>query len=159
MRKVLRVTKWILLVGLCLFVVLQFIRPARTNPVSEPSLALESHTKVDAPIAALLDRSCNDCHSNKTRWPWYTNISPVSWFVVGHVNEGRDDMNFSEWGRYDKRTQENMLRDMCELVQEGSMPLSSYTPLHRGSKPTPEDSKMLCTWTERERAALSARQN
>src|SRR5215510_10697027 len=108
MRKLLRITKWIVLVGVCLFALLQFIRPARTNPIVESSLTLESHTRVDQPVAALLDRSCADCHSNKTRWPWYTNVSPVSWFVVGHVNDGRHDLNFSEWGRYDRRRQGNL---------------------------------------------------
>ena len=157
MRKILRVVKWVMLVGLCLFAVLQFIRPARTNPVAEPSLALEKHTTVDPPVAVLLDRSCADCHSNKTRWPWYTNVSPVSWFVVGHVNDGRQELNFSEWGGYNKRLKETRLQAMCELAREGSMPLGSYTPLHKGSKLTPEDVKTLCAWTERERATLAAR--
>jgi hypothetical protein len=157
MRKILRIAKWIALVVLCVLAILQFIRPARTNPVVESSLALESHTRVDPAVAAILDRSCIDCHSNKTRWPWYTNISPVSWFVVGHVNDGREDMNFSEWGRYEKRDQEKMLEGICELATEGEMPLSSYTPMHRGSKLTADDVKTLCAWTERERAALAAR--
>ncbi len=157
MKKILRIAKWIMLIGLCVFGVLQFIRPARTNPAVESSLALESHAHVEPAVAAILNRSCVDCHSNKTRWPWYTNVSPVSWFVVGHVNEGREQMNFSEWGRYSKRDQEKKLEDICELVTDGEMPLSSYTPLHRGSKPGPNDVKMLCAWTERERAALAAR--
>jgi len=157
MRKRIRVAKWIVLVGLCLFAILQFIRPARTNPMVDQSLALESHTDLEPRVAAILDRSCADCHSNTTRWPWYTNVSPVSWFAVGHVNDGRRNLNFSEWGTYNKRLKEGRLQGMCDLARQGAMPLRSYTPMHKGSKLTAEDVGALCAWTERERAALSSR--
>jgi hypothetical protein len=157
MRKVLRVAKWIFLVAAGLFLIVQLYRPARTNPVLDQALALESNTHLDPQVASVLDRSCADCHSNKTRWPWYTNVSPVSWFVVDHVDEGRRELNFSEWGRYNKRLKETRLQAMCELAREGQMPLSSYTPMHKGSKPSPDDVKLLCDWTARERAILASR--
>ena len=142
-----KVLRWLFLIGVCLFVIVQFIRPARTNPVSEPSLALESHAQVEPKVAQILDRSCADCHSNKTRWPWYTQVAPVSWFVIDHVNHGRSHLNFSEWGSYDKERQTNLMRQMCAEVKSGAMPLSSYTPLHPGSTLTAEDIKTICDWT------------
>ena len=157
MTKVKRILKWLLLVVVFAFVVIQFFGPRRTNPAAAPSLALESHAQVPTNVKALLDRSCADCHSNNTRWPLYSRVAPVSWFVIDHVNEGRMEMNLSEWGRYDKRQQTNNLDDMCELAREGDMPLSSYIPLHPGSKLTADDVKMLCEWTNAEQARLASR--
>jgi Haem-binding domain len=146
-RKLLNAFKWIFAAGAVLFLLAQLIRPARTNPISDQNLALESQLPLDERVSAILERSCADCHSNRTRWPWYTNVAPVSWFVINHVNEGRDDLNFSEWGKYDRNRQRRKLEEMCELAQSGAMPLSSYTPLHPGSALTDEDIKTLCKWT------------
>ncbi|HKE57540.1 MAG TPA: heme-binding domain-containing protein [Pyrinomonadaceae bacterium] len=142
-----RAVRWVTVILFCLLLVIQFVRPARTNPVVDESLSLQSRLPVDPKVAAILDRSCADCHSNKTRWPWYSNVAPVSWFVIGHVNDARRDLNFSEWGNYDRRRQSARLRQMCDLTSSGAMPLSSYTPLHPGSKLTAEDVKAICDWT------------
>lgn len=155
--KVLKLLKWLTIIVACLFVAIQFKRPARTNPPVDESQTIYAHTQMTPQVAQLLDRSCRDCHSNKTAWPWYTNVSPISWFVVDHVEVARKDLNFSEWGKYDQRRQGRRLQQMCDLVRDGSMPLSSYTPLHSGSKPSDEDVRALCAWTESERARLPAR--
>jgi len=152
-----KVIKWLGLLLICAFVVAQFIRPAKTNPAEDPSLAVENHVQVDPNVSAILDRSCNDCHSNKTRWPWYTQVAPVSWFVINHVNEGRQELNLSEFGKYDKRRQLGKLRQMCREVTDGAMPLSSYTPMHAGSKLSPDDVKTLCAWSDAQRAELEAK--
>ena len=148
MRRLRTTFRWLAVIGFCLFVVAQFVGPAKTNPVSDPSVALESKLQVDPKVETILNRSCVDCHSNRTRWPWYTNVAPVSWFVIGHVNDGRRDLNLSEWGNYDKRKQTTRLNQMCELAKTGAMPLSSYTPLHPGSKLSGDDVKALCEWAE-----------
>ena len=150
----LRVFKWVVMVVACLLVIAQFKRPAKTNPPIDSSLALEAHVQVDPKIAAILDRSCNDCHSNKTRWPWYANVAPASWFVIGHVDEARRDLNFSEWGKYSRDDQRGHLGQLCELVTEGWMPLSSYTPLHPNAKLSDEDQKLICEWASAERARM-----
>jgi hypothetical protein len=156
MRRALRVFRWSFLVVVVLFVAVQFVRPAKTNPSSEQSLSIENHTQVSPTVASIFDRSCNDCHSNKTRWPWYSNVAPVSWFVINHVNEGRSDMNLSEWGKLDRNRQRRRLEDICEMVESGEMPLSSYTPLHPGSKLTQADVKAICDWSTSERQRLAA---
>ena len=148
MKKKWKVLRWSVVVVACLLVLAQFSRPARTNPAVDQGLSLQSHAQVSPQVSAILDRSCSDCHSNKTRWPWYSNVAPVSWFVIGHVNEGRQNLNFSEWGRYDRREAEGLLKQMCQLATKGAMPLSSYTPLHPGSKLTAEDVKILCDLTQ-----------
>jgi Haem-binding domain len=154
MKRVWKIFRWVAIVGFGLFLIAQFIRPAKTNPVADPSLALESHVQVDPMVAAILDRSCADCHSNKTRWPWYSHLAPVSWFVIDHVNVGRQQMNFSEWGGYSRRDQDGKLRQICREVTNGAMPLSSYTPMHAGSALTHVDVNMLCDWTDAERKRL-----
>ena len=152
--RLLKIFKWVVIVVACSLAIAQFKRPARTNPMSDPSLALESHVQLDPKIAAILDRSCNDCHSNKTRWPWYSNVAPVSWFVIDHVNEARRDLNFSEWGKYSSDDRRGQLGQLCELVTEGWMPLSSYTPLHPNAKLSDEDKRLICEWASAERARV-----
>ncbi|HEY3024980.1 MAG TPA: heme-binding domain-containing protein [Pyrinomonadaceae bacterium] len=156
MKRVRTVLKWLVIVLACLFIIIQFRRPARTNPPIDQSQTIEAHAQMTPQVASILARSCNDCHSNKTVWPWYTNVAPVSWFIVDHVNEGRSNLNLSEWGRYDQRRQGKKLEQMCDEVKDGAMPLSSYTPLHPGTELSPDDIKTLCDWTEAERARLAA---
>jgi heme-binding protein len=147
MKLVWRSVRWLALILAGLFLIAQLIRPARTNPVIDQSMTLESQAQLDPKIGAMLQRSCYDCHSNQTRWPWYSNVAPVSWFVIGHVNDGRRELNFSEWGKYDRGRRYKRLDQMCNLARAGAMPLASYTPLHPGSKLTQEDVRILCDWT------------
>ena len=156
MKRLIRVLRWVLIVGVVCLVIAQFFGPAKTNPASDATQAIETRLQVTPQVAAILDRSCIDCHSYKTRWPWYSNVAPVSWFVIGHVNEGRQNLNFSEWGRYTKSDVDGLLKRMCREVKSGDMPLSSYTPLHPGSTPSAEDVKTLCNWTDAERARIAA---
>ena len=156
MTRLFGILRWVLIFGLVCLVIAQFFGPAKTNPASEPGQSIESRQQVTPQVGAILDRSCNDCHSNKTRWPWYSNVAPVSWFVIGHVNEGRENINLSEWGKYTQRDVDSLLRQMCREVRAGVMPLSSYTPLHPGSKLSAEDVKTLCDWTDAERARLAS---
>ena len=153
MRKLL---KWTGISLLALFAAIQLIRPARTNPPVDESQTIFARTQMTPQVATILNRSCVDCHSNKTVWPWYTNVVPVSWFIVNHVNTGRGLLNLSEWGRYDQDRQSRKLRQICDQVEDGNMPLSSYTPVHPGSKLSAEDKKTLCDWTDAERERLSS---
>src|SRR6185436_901130 len=155
MKRPFKILRWFLILLAVVFVAIQFSRPARTNPPVNPAHSIEANLQVSPQVVAIFDRSCNDCHSNKTVWPWYTNVAPVSWFLVNHVNEGRRDMNLSEWGSYDKDKQSHRLRDICEQVQDGEMPLSTYTPLHPKAKLSAEDVKTICDWANAERARIS----
>src|SRR5688572_26084321 len=150
----LKVTKWVLIVVACLFVLVQFKRPAKTNPAIDSAQALESHMQLDPKVAAVLDRSCNDCHSNKTRWPWYANVAAVSWFVIDHVDGGGSHLNLSEGGKYTKEERKTHLGQMCELVTEDWMPLSSYIPLHPEARLSDDDKKLICEWAAAERARV-----
>ena len=156
MKTAIRVAKWTAVVLIGLFLAAQFVRPARTNPPVDESQTIFARTQMTPQVAATLNRSCVDCHSNKTAWPWYTNVVPLSWFIVNHVNTGRQFLNLSEWGRLDVDRQSRKLRQMCDQIEDGNMPLSSYTPMHPGSKLSAEDKKTLCDWTDAERERLSS---
>ena len=154
MRIAWKVLKALFFLFVLLFLVAQIIRPSRANPPVDESQTIQVRTQMTPEVAAIFERSCRDCHSNKTVWPWYTNVAPVSWFIANHVRDGRHSMNLSEWGRLDRDQQDRKLRQICDEIQDGVMPLSSYTPLHPGSKLTEQDKKTLCEWTDAERQRL-----
>ena len=152
-----KILKWLGIAVVCLFVGLQFVRPARTNPPVDPSQTIQTHVQISSEVAAIVDRSCQDCHSNATRWPWYSNVAPFSWLLVDHVNEGRRHLNLSEWGRLDTRRAGRKLDEICEEVKDGAMPIDSYTWIHRSAKLSAEDVGTLCNWATAERARLGQR--
>jgi Haem-binding domain len=154
-RLVGKVLKWTAISLAIVFAGLQFIRPARTNPPVDESRTIQAHARVSPEVAAILDRSCNDCHSNQTRWPWYSNIAPVSWFVINHVNVGRQQMNFSDWAQYGPDEQKDLLKDICKETKSGGMPLNSYLRLHHEARLSGEDVKTLCDWANAESQRIS----
>ena len=155
MKTVWKVVKWLLISLICLFILIQLKRPARTNPAVDESQTIEAHVQMTPQAKDIFDRSCRDCHSNKTEWPWYTNVAPVSWWITDHVNQGRNNLNLSEWGKLDKDKQDKKLRQICDEVDDGAMPLSSYLPMHPKANLSEQDKKTLCDWTAAERERLS----
>jgi hypothetical protein len=154
MRKIL---KWTLVVIGLTFIGLQFTGPARTNPPFDESKTLEATTAVPPHVAAAFAHSCNDCHSNKTNWRWYTYVAPVSWLTVRHVNEGRSELNFSVWGTYGARMKQTRLHAICDLSKKGTMPLLSYAFVHPGVKLSPNQVITICEWTKQESQHLTAK--
>ena len=153
MRKFLKVVSTIILL---LFVGAQLSRPERVNPPAVAGQSLEEHARVSPEVAGVLRRSCMDCHSNRTDWPWYSNVAPASWFLVDHVNHGRRHLNFSKWGTYDRRRTDYLLNDICKTAKSGSMPLDSYTLIHRRARLTPADVRTLCDWASAEQRRLAS---
>lgn len=155
MRKVLKqVLKVAAVLLLLAFIGIQLVRPERVNPPPTSGQTLAEHARVTPEVAAVLERSCMDCHSNRTDWPWYSNVAPASWFVTDHVNHGRRHLNFSRWGEYDRRRADNLLNDICTTAKSGFMPLGSYTFVHRGARLAPADVQTLCDWAGEERRRL-----
>jgi Haem-binding domain len=131
-----------------LIVVAQFIRPARTNPPIDQADTLEASVPVPGDVDAILKRSCGDCHSNSTRWPWYSNVAPMSWLVIRDVRDGRSHMNFSAWpASQSQKSQVTLLSHICREVTSGDMPLWFYLPLHPDARLSKADVKALCDWT------------
>jgi hypothetical protein len=144
MRKILKTSVLILVL---LFVAIQFVRPLRSNPPVDPDREITAVHPTAPEVTAILQRSCNDCHSNRTVWPWYSNVAPASWLISHDVREGRDALNLSEWARYVPQKQHKLLGEICEQVREGEMPASQYTLLHRQARLTKTDIQSICNWT------------
>ena len=157
MRKiqVKKVLKWTGIVLAVAFVAIQFVRPAKTNPPVDESSTLSARLQVTPEVEAILNRSCVDCHSHKTVWPWYSNIAPISWLLVRDVNEGRRHWNVSNWPTDPKRSARR-LEEMCEQVEKNETPLAIYLPMHPTAKLSDADKKTLCDWANAERQRLGA---
>jgi hypothetical protein len=150
--RLVRWARWVLILFLVVFIGMQFVRPDRRNPPAPLAASLKAKTPPH--ITALLDRSCRDCHSNETQWPWYTSVSPTSWLVANHVHDGREHFNYSEWTSYDSDDQDKFLGAMCDLAKRERMPLPSYLLIHWDSKLSPADVVALCTWSDKMRDTL-----
>ena len=135
--------KKLTLLTLLAFIGIQFI-PIMNVPANIPTKADE---ELQAPqnIQAILKRSCFDCHSNHTTFPWYSNIAPVSWFTKHHVEEGREHMNFSTWAKYDDEKKLKYLDKIPKAIKS-KMPLPSYLLIHKDAKLSEADKKALTTW-------------
>ena len=132
---------------LLVLVAIQILQPARTNPQIDPRREILANLAVDPAVASVFQRSCNDCHSHRTVWPWYSHVAPVSWLVVADVSQGRKVLNLSEWTAYRPEEQQKQLSEICKEVSEGEMPGLSYTLMHRHAKLSTDDVTAICRWT------------
>src|SRR5204862_1987122 len=130
-------------VGVALLAAIQLIRPNRTNPPTDPSRTIQAHAGTSSEIAAVLDRSCRDCHSNNTVWPRYTQIAPLSWLMARGVAEGRKAVNFSEWTSYPPDVQRTLLSVACQDATSGKMP-GPYTFVRPETKLSPRNVETIC---------------
>lgn len=145
----------LIIIGLGL--AMQLVRPAMTNPPSDPANAIKAHVPIPADVEGILNRSCGDCHSNNTTWPWYDRIAPASWFVTDHVNEGRRTLNFSDWNAHSRRRTTPPIGDICEQVKSREMPLWSYLLIHRYAHMSDADIAAVCAWSQGAAAAIKAK--
>lgn len=133
-----------------ILVILQFFRPEQNNAPPDPELDLLSLVSPPEGVAGLIRNACYDCHSNQTDYPWYNNISPLSWYLNGHIKEGKEELNLSLYGQLDKADRIGVFADICDVLDAGTMPLQSYLLIHRDARLSPEEKDMLCRWSEEE---------
>ena len=134
---------WLALAIGGMFFALQFA-PSPVQPLVRSTTDSRVHLQIAGhpEVGAILDRSCKDCHSNQTRVPWYDQVAPVSWMVSQHVNQGREVLNFSDWGSRQPTADE--MEELCDAVSSGSMPLRSYTLIHRKAILSKRDVDTIC---------------
>jgi hypothetical protein len=136
-----------ILITLALILLLsQFFRIDKTNPTLQAEQDITAVMKVPIELASILKASCYDCHSNEVNYPWYTNVAPLSWWIKNHINEGREELNFSEWGTYTSRRKDKKLKECAEMIEANEMPLSSYTLIHTETKLSQEQKAQLIAW-------------
>ena len=128
-----------------IFAAVQLIRPERANPPTptDVSRTIQAQVGTASGLVAVLDRSCRDCHSNGTVWPWYTHIAPASWLMASAVAKGRQAVNFSEWAAYSPEQQRVLLAVSCDDVKSGKMP-GPYTRLRPETRLSTEDVETIC---------------
>jgi Haem-binding domain len=127
--------------------VMQLAPIRRDNTPVTPAQTIYTAEAMPANIRALVERSCSDCHSNQTRWPWYSYAAPISWMVTHDVHEARGKLNFSEWNDYSPKKKDHELEEICNEVLEGDMPDSKYAFIHRDARVSQSEREALCTWT------------
>ena len=123
--------KKILIGLLVVLVAIQFFQIDKTNPVADEKLDFLVMNNTSPEIATQIKASCYDCHSNQSVYPAYTYVQPVGWFVKNHIEEGKEHLNFSEFGNYSAKKQAHKLEESYEMIEKGEMPLSSYTIIHK----------------------------
>jgi hypothetical protein len=145
------------LAGIVIFLLMQLYQPARNvdyGPVTP--IHLSKTFSVPEKVQTILQTSCFDCHSNSTNYPWYSYVQPVRMFLDSHINEGKENLNFSEFGTYSKRKQRSKLDRMIKQIQSDEMPLDSYTIIHKNAILTKESKAVLLNWMEKKSDSISA---
>ncbi len=144
-----RIFKKILIIGLIIFLLMQLYQPALNK---DDGVLLPSHITmlyhVPDSVQLIFAASCYDCHSNNTKYPWYSHIQPARFVMERHIRNGKKDLNFTEFGNYTKRRQESKFESIIKQVKSGEMPLASYTILHKNSKLTSNQKETIINWVD-----------
>ena len=147
-RKVFVILGRILIVGLVIFVILQFIRPPGNRSEGDSPTAIQTRYPVPPDVHQLLKRSCYDCHSNNTVYPWYSYVQPVGWFLNSDITEGKMELNFDEFASYPAYRAIRRFGAIRQQIEDGKMPLSNYTLLHGSAILTPDEKSKIIHWVE-----------
>ena len=141
------IIKKILFIGLIIFLLMQLYQPAR-NIGFEQDITADFTKVYNVPkkVEIILRTSCYDCHSNNTNYPWYSYIQPVRMVMESHINEGKENLNFNEWGNYSSRKQNNKLDRIAKQIQSNEMPLASYTLIHKNATLSATQKKEVLDW-------------
>ena len=148
--------KKVLLLLLVALIAIQFFRPEKNiHPQPQPA-NIASVYPVPANVDSILVKACNDCHSNNTRYPWYNNIQPVAWWLNHHVDEGKEELNFDEFATYAAARKYDKIKETKKEVDEGEMPIYSYTLVHAEARLTDAEKQALTSWSENIRKQMEA---
>lgn len=141
-----KIIKWVLLGLFAALVAIQFIRIDKTNPPVNAGEDFMAMASPPADVAKLLKDACYDCHSHETKYPWYTNVAPVSWWIGHHIEEARGHLNFSAWKTYDAEKKAHKAEECAEELEKGLMPLKPYVRMHAEARLSGEQRERLISW-------------
>jgi hypothetical protein len=142
------ITKKILIALLGVFIIIQFIKPVKNQSNAVTPDDIFANFQSENSTKQLIRTACYDCHSNNTVYPWYAEIQPLAWWLADHVKEGKSELNFSEFASYKPKKADHKLEEVIEMIQEGEMPLKSYTLIHGNAKLSDGQKKAIITWAE-----------
>lgn len=129
-----------------LLVLIQFFRPEKNSATAESANNIAKKYNTPNEVKVILDKACNDCHSNNTTYPWYANVQPVAWWLDHHVDEGKSEINFDEFLTYPAKKARHKMEEVNEMVKEGEMPLKSYTWIHKDAVLTQAEKLVMAEW-------------
>lgn len=141
-----KIIKKILLFLLVVFVIAQFFGPEKNDGEISSIEAFLTETNPPENVKIILKETCYDCHSNKTRYPWYFNITPVNYWMADHIRHGKGELNFSKWAEYSLKRKEHKMEEVWEEVEKKKMPLESYTWTHSDAELSQEEIEALVNW-------------
>ena len=152
-----KIIKKILFIGLIIFLLMQLYEPARNESFEQDITANFTKVyKVPKNVEIILRTSCYDCHSNNTYYPWYSYIQPARFFMERHIKEGKEELNFNEFGNYSKRRQNSKLKAISKEIESNEMPLSSYTLIHKNAILTASQKKKVLDWINKIEDSISS---
>jgi len=140
------ITKKILIALLGVLIIIQFIKPTKNQSDAVTPNDIFANFQAADTTKQLIRTACYDCHSNNTVYPWYAEIQPVAWWLSDHVNEGKSELNFSEFASYKPKKADHKLEEVIEMIQEGEMPLKSYTLIHGNAKLSEAQKTGIINW-------------
>jgi len=143
MKRIVKITGVVLVTVL---IIIQFIHRDHNEDRVKPVNNIDQLYTVPANVGAILKKSCYDCHSDYTNYPWYAQLQPFRYLLDRHIRGGKAELNFNEFGAYSSRKQRSKLRAIGESLEEGSMPLSSYTLIHKDAIVSKKDKALLMNW-------------
>lgn len=152
-----KLIKKILLALLIILIIIQFIQPARNTSGQILPTDITKIYAVPDSVQHVLKIACYDCHSNNTTYPWYSKIQPGAWFMANHIENGKADLNFSEFGTYSKRKQEHTLRLIASQITDDEMPVSSYKFIHKNARLSPPQKQLIIQWVQTLKDSLTTK--
>jgi hypothetical protein len=150
-----RILKWGIVALVVAFAALQLVQPARTNPPVKADFLKATAAPPD--VAAMFRAACYDCHSDETRWPWYSYVAPMSWQIADDVNQGRRHVNLSEWPVDKPNVARKKIEDMSDEIDDGDMPMKKYTLIHKDARLTSQQRDTLTQWLNTQASALKSK--
>jgi len=139
---------------LVVLVIIQFIQPSRNEAKGPFEHNITNQFPMSPEVANALQKSCYDCHSNQTKYPWYSMIQPLGWWLQHHVDEGKEHLNFHAFTAYKPKKQDHKLEEIEEAVRDGWMPLDSYEWIHRDAILNDNEKQAILTWVKESRQKI-----
>ncbi len=133
---------------LVILVLIQFFKPEKNINTTPSDKYISTVINVPENVNAIFIKSCADCHSNNTQYPWYANTQPAAWWLNDHIKEGKAELNIDSFANYSLRRQYRKLEEIMDEVEEDEMPLSSYTLIHRNTKLSEADKAIIINWAK-----------
>lgn len=151
--------KKILLILVVMLIAIQFFQPEKNISSVKSVNHISNKYPIPDNVRVTLEKSCYDCHSNNTRYPWYAKLQPVAWWLNSHVDEGKGEINFDEFLTYPAKKARHKMEEVNEMVKEGEMPLNSYTWVHKEAVLSQTEKLAIANWAVSTMKVIEAENN